>query len=152
MHQGHNRTSGRMKMSFRSYQSRGETRASQLQNDAKIDLSPHSREGVWTCAHTCTHVCLCKCVRAASGAATWPGGEGLWCVSVCGGVGVSFSEPWPHLTLLSPKSLERVTAGCRLADGVEDKLSLRQTAEAEKRKSDSGREIEEKAHKGANGD
>lgn len=44
----------------------------------------------------CTHVCLCKCVRAVSGAATWPGGEGLWCVGVCVcglGGGVSFSEP-----------------------------------------------------------
>ena len=41
---------------------------------------------------------------------------------------------------------------CRLADGVEGKLAVRQTAEAEKSKSDSGGEMEEKAHKEANRD
>lgn len=103
----------------------------------------------------CTHVCLCKCVRAVSGAATWPGGEGLWCVGVCvcglGGGWVS-QNPDP----IWPCSAQKVwrewlqAADCRLADGVEGKLAVRQTAEAEKSKSDSGGEMEEKAHKEAN--
>lgn len=40
--------------------------------------------------------------------ATWLSSEGLW--------GMRFSEPWPHLTLLSQKKKKVWGSECRLAD------------------------------------
>ncbi len=121
--------------------------ASQLPSDAK-KLSPLFPRRVWMCA--CMHVCLCKCVRAANSAVTWPHGEGLW--------GMSFSEPWPHSTLLSPKkNLERAAAdwqaesGQNLQSGGRQRQKERVTVEKKWREAHEAAERDKTTQEGADG-
>lgn len=81
--------------------------------------------------HVFMYMCLCKCVRAANSAATWPGSEGLW--------GMSFFRTLTPSDPAQPK--KSWESDCRLADRLEEKFIVRQIAEAE-RLSDSGKERE----------
>lgn len=159
-HQGHDRT---LRPDENVLQVRPEPSAISLRRDLSVStakwrqkrpLSAFLSIGAWMCPHV--HTCVYVSVYVLW-AVQRPGQAvrdyGVWvCVCVGWGGGWVSQNPDP----IWPCSAQKVwrewlqAADCRLADGVEGKLAVRQTAEAEKSKSDSGGEMEEMAHKEAN--